>query len=124
MKFVFFYKLKFKGGIKMFCPKCKCEYRDGFTLCSDCNIELVENLPTEDLSGEEFEYSELVTIANTMDFSIIPIVKSILESGKIRYFIKGEMVRSFAVFNNVMEIQVPLEDALKAKDLLKDLDIK
>ena len=108
----------------MFCPKCKCEYREGFNFCSDCKIELVEKLPSEELQGEESKYSELVTIAETMDFSLIPIVKSILASEEIKYFIKGEMVRSFAVFNNIMEIQVPLEDVQKAKDLLKDLDIK
>ncbi|MBU3176785.1 DUF2007 domain-containing protein [Clostridium estertheticum] len=108
----------------MFCPKCKCEYREGFNFCSDCKIELVEKLSSEELSSEEFEYSELVTIAETMDFSIIPIVKSILDSEEIRYYIKGEMIRSIAVLNNIMEIQVPIEDAQKAKDLLKDLDIK
>ena len=108
----------------MFCPKCKCEYRDGFTLCSDCKMQLVENLPSEEFPSDEFEYLELVTIAATMDFSIIPIVKSILDCGEIRYLIKGEMVRGFAVFNNIMEIQVPLEDVQRAKDLLKDLDIK
>lgn len=108
----------------MFCPKCKCEYREGFNFCSDCKIELVEHLPSEELPSEEFEYSELVTIAETMDFSIIPIVKSILDSEEIRYFIKGEMIRSIAVLNNIMEIQVSIEDVQKAKDLLKDLDIK
>ena len=52
------------------------------------------------------------------------LAKSILDSEEIRYFIKGEMIRSIAVLNNIMEIQVPIEDAQKAKDLLKDLDIK
>jgi hypothetical protein len=112
----------------MFCPKCKCEYREGFNFCSDCKIELVAELPSEELfvasPSKELEYLELVTIAETSDISIIPIVKSILNSGEIRYFIKGEMIRGIAVFNNIMEIQVPLEDALNAKDLLKDLDIK
>ena len=28
----------------MICPKCKVEYRDGFTKCSDCGVELVERL--------------------------------------------------------------------------------
>lgn len=107
----------------MFCPKCKCEYREGFNFCADCKIELVENLPSEELQSEEVEYSELVTIAETMDYSIIPIVKSILDSGEIKYFIKGEMIRSIAVLNNIMEIQVSIEDVQNAKDLLKDLDI-
>ena len=29
------------------CPKCKCEYREGFTHCSDCGCELVEVLEPE-----------------------------------------------------------------------------
>jgi hypothetical protein len=31
----------------MFCPKCKAEYRPGFTRCSDCDVDLVEALPKE-----------------------------------------------------------------------------
>jgi hypothetical protein len=108
----------------MFCPKCKCEYREGFNFCSDCTIELVEALLNEELPRDTFEYSELVTIAETCDISIIPIVKSILDSCEIKYFIQGEMLRGLAVLNNVMQIQVPIEDAQVAKDLLKDLDIK
>lgn len=32
----------------MFCPECKCEYREGFTRCSTCDVDLVESL---DLRG-------------------------------------------------------------------------
>jgi len=28
----------------MYCPKCKAEYRPGFTRCSDCDVDLVEAL--------------------------------------------------------------------------------
>ena len=27
------------------CPKCKNEFQEGYTICSDCKVELVENLP-------------------------------------------------------------------------------
>ena len=37
----------------MFCPKCKVEYRPGFTRCSDCEVDLVDVLPEEDLSSDE-----------------------------------------------------------------------
>ncbi len=28
----------------MFCPRCRCEYRPGFSRCADCDVELVEVL--------------------------------------------------------------------------------
>ena len=31
----------------MFCPECKAEYRQGFTRCSDCDVDLVYSLPQE-----------------------------------------------------------------------------
>ena len=30
------------------CPKCKCEYKDGITECADCKIPLVDELPEEE----------------------------------------------------------------------------
>ena len=36
----------------MFCPQCKAEYRSGFTHCSDCDVDLVEQLlPKSDYSN-------------------------------------------------------------------------
>jgi hypothetical protein len=36
----------------MFCPQCKAEYRDGFSRCSDCDIELVTELPVDPPEAE------------------------------------------------------------------------
>lgn len=33
------------------CPKCKAEYREGFTKCSDCKVELVSEL--DEVSDED-----------------------------------------------------------------------
>jgi hypothetical protein len=30
------------------CPKCKSEYREGFTVCADCKVPLVEEEPVDD----------------------------------------------------------------------------
>ena len=35
----------------MFCPKCNAEYRPGFTRCSDCDVDLVEDPPQFALAG-------------------------------------------------------------------------
>jgi len=32
----------------MFCPECRAEYRPEFTRCSDCDVELVHELPEQD----------------------------------------------------------------------------
>jgi hypothetical protein len=32
----------------MYCPSCRTEYRPGFTVCADCNVPLVPELPDED----------------------------------------------------------------------------
>jgi hypothetical protein len=30
----------------MWCPECRCEYREGFTECADCSSALVDVLPS------------------------------------------------------------------------------
>jgi hypothetical protein len=32
-------------GFAMYCPQCKVEYRQGFTRCADCEVDLVYDLP-------------------------------------------------------------------------------
>jgi len=36
----------------MYCPQCKAEYRQGFTRCSDCEVDLVEVLSSAPQSGD------------------------------------------------------------------------
>ena len=106
----------------MFCPKCNCEYRDGFKICVDCGSNLVKELPINKIDENnkiDYEYKELVTIATTNDRMIVSLIKSILNSVEIRYFIKGEFSRFF----NSMEIQVFEQDVVNAKELLKELDM-
>src|SRR5580704_12229361 len=37
----------------MLCPRCKAEYRQGFTRCADCDLALVDELPSEALVATE-----------------------------------------------------------------------
>jgi hypothetical protein len=37
----------------MFCPQCKYEYRDGFTRCSDCDMDLVHSLDAPHINAPQ-----------------------------------------------------------------------
>ena len=47
-----------------FCPKCGYEYKPGFIMCSDCGVELVDELPVENNETSEI----------TADFFMLRIV--------------------------------------------------
>ena len=41
------------------CPKCKCEYKEGITECADCKVPLVDELPVDEPTEEvSFQYEE------------------------------------------------------------------
>src|ERR1700690_1911029 len=77
-----------EGANKMFCPKCRSEYRSGFTRCSDCEIDLVHDLPPP--PPAEMEYVDYEAILETNSPGDIALVKSVLEAEEITYFFQGE----------------------------------
>ena len=114
----------------MFCPKCRNEYREGFTYCSDCDLTLVVELPPEPTL--DVEYVDLVTVFKTGDPVYTALAKTILEEADIYFFVKGEgpmglfgAGRSglgFGPFVNDIEIQVARHDIEEATQLLQELD--
>jgi thiol-disulfide isomerase/thioredoxin len=102
----------------MFCPKCKSEYEEGFYICADCGIELVEELANE----KEFEYVELITVAETNDLGLAVLVKSILDSEGIKYY-ANDMQFYIARGTFFIQIQVSVQDVIKAKELLKNIGL-
>ena len=116
----------------MFCPQCRVEYREGFTECSDCGVPLVpELLPEPQPSPQPKRDLDLVTVFETVNPVITALVKSMLEQAEIPYLVKGEAFRelygggrsgsAFHPFAGPSCIQVPREDADKARDLLREL---
>ena len=41
----------FEGRYR-YCPSCRTEYRPGFEICTDCGVDLVDELPPEVAAGE------------------------------------------------------------------------
>ncbi len=101
----------------MFCPKCRVEYRKGFTECSDCGSLLVDELPPED----EVEWVDLVTVLTTVNSSTVALAKSILEQADIRYVATGQLPREMLAIGAV-QIQVSRNDEDEALELLEHLE--
>jgi len=52
----------------MYCPQCRAEFREGFTRCSDCGIELVEVLPPVAPNSSEPAENERPDLASARYF--------------------------------------------------------
>jgi len=108
----------------VFCPKCRDEYRPGFTRCADCDTDLVETLPVDETAPP----FEMVTVLETGDQSLIAVAKSVLEGAGIPCIARNERLQNLfgwgtigTGFNAAMgpiRLQVLEEDAEAAKELL------
>jgi len=112
----------------MLCPKCGARYEEGLTVCRECNVPLVNELPAQTEPG----FIRFVTVYETGDPALIAFAKSILQSEGIRYFVGGESLQDLFAggrlgtgFNPVIgpiKIQVDEKDAEKAKELLRQIE--
>ncbi len=103
----------------MFCPVCRSEYRPGYTICKDCDVELVPELPPE----PELEYVEYEEILATHSPGDRLLLKSILDAEDITYFIQGEYVAAYVYHAVPMRLMVRKDQVEKAVEILKDLDL-
>lgn len=104
----------------MFCPVCRLKYKQGFTTCSDCGVELVYELPPE--QGEEFiEYEEILSILNPAG---IAIIKSIFEDEQITYhFLDEQYNYQGSPLTVPARLMVKKEQVETAKELLKNVEL-
>lgn len=102
----------------MFCPECKSEYREGFTHCTDCDVDLVHELPQE--KAEFVDYEEIIATHNPGDISVI---KSVLDGEGIDYFFKGELFNQLEPPVQPAILMVKKDQAESAYNLLKDLNV-
>lgn len=100
----------------MFCPVCRSEYRQGFTICNDCGVELVDEIPPE--QGKEFiEYEEVLSTFNPGD---IAFIKSVLDSEEITYYFHGEHFNYVRPLVEPARLMVKSDQVETVRELLKD----
>jgi len=103
----------------MFCPKCKTEYREGFYVCSDCNSDLVDELPPEQ-KPEFIEYVEVMGTYNPVD---VALIKSILDSENITYYFNADHFMQVSPLAEPVRLMVRKDEVEKAKELLQGLNL-
>ena len=70
----------------MYCPQCRAEFREEITACPDCEVSLVAVLPEiPDLLDED-----LVSVLETADVAVLPVVKSLLRAADIPFVVQGD----------------------------------
>ena len=103
----------------MFCPECRTEYREGFTVCSDCGKTLVPELPPKPPKQIPSESADFEEVLGFMDEGVVAIVKSLLDEEGIDYYIVGE----FSVPKGPdQKLMVRKDQAERAREILKDLE--
>lgn len=71
-----------------FCPNCEAEYREGITVCPDCEMELVAELTPETKIHDTSEAAP-VPLQSFKTGSEAEMVRQILEQNGIRSFVEG-----------------------------------
>jgi hypothetical protein len=74
--------------MELICPSCGSEYREGFTHCASCDVDLVEPVPAE---GEP--EVDLVKVYETGNAAIIPLLESLFDDAGIEYMAKSEAIQ-------------------------------
>ncbi len=104
----------------MICPKCRSEYRSGFKRCADCDIDLIDELPSPE---PEQEYADYEQILETNSPSDVALIKSILDAEEITYYFLGEFAAAYTYHAIPMRLMVLKEQAETAREVLSDLNL-
>jgi putative signal transducing protein len=108
----------------MFCPQCGSGFREGFTRCNECDVDLVATLPAKPPEPDHnAEYVSVTTVQGQLQLSQI---QSFLESNGIPSEVQGESTRNIYGFTvdglAAAEVLVPRDQAATAIELLREAD--
>ena len=103
----------------MFCPRCKAEYRPGFTRCNECGLPLVYRLSVvpQQISETDPELVVVRTYNNKLDADV---ARMTLEAAGIESILRSDgvsVIRSFPIAREI-ELLVTSEDAHDADQIL------
>lgn len=102
-----------------YCPECEAEYLEGITECADCEVPLVDQLPSHDprevAETKEKEEGEFVTVYETNDAMDFRMAKGLLESNGFHCKVIGGNDPTYPL---PAQIQVRADEVKEAESLL------
>jgi hypothetical protein len=117
----------------LICPKCKCEYREGFKKCSECDCDLIESLSegkqdkirNSKATDENFKFNEEIFLISVRDDIEAKIIEAKLNAYEVPTLKKYKGLGSYmsvymgsTVFG--IDIYVPTHLFDTAKDLISE----
>jgi hypothetical protein len=109
----------------VYCPRCRVEYRDDFTECSDCHVPLLTGTPPPEAFGEFDPSLELVVVLDTNDRIQLALARGLLEDAGIPFFFLGQIATLIQDVDPFLykriRVQVPRDREAEARQLLEPL---
>jgi hypothetical protein len=105
----------------MFCPKCKTEYRVGFSRCADCDVVLIPELSPESEPSEE--YVDLIDVRTFSSRHDAELAKGFLESHGVNAVVSGDDyggIHPALSYSRGVRVLVKKEDVENAKGIISN----
>ena len=110
----------------MFCPHCKAEYRPGFTICADCEVDLVDALPEPESKEPNplIPRGPLIELLRTRDPAFVAFLKSVFMAEVIPHVVYGEHTMYLPTMHGgtAARFMVAEADFETARKLLNDIE--
>ena len=107
----------------MFCPKCKAEYREGFSRCADCDIDLVlEISPEPEPSVEYIDFIKIMTFSSRHEAELAKVFLSVNGINAVVFGDDYGGIQPALSFSTGVQLMVKEEDVEEATGILYDAD--
>jgi hypothetical protein len=103
-----------------FCPSCQSEYRPGFTLCKDCDVELVESLPEAQPEEGINTAVELVELATFPDHPEAEMIRELLEENGIVTVLMSDAGAGISPLSSPSTLLVSRDEEERARSLYQE----